>query len=454
MDFNLTEDVNATECADELCIPAPFSPWQTVTIAVLIGVCTLLTIGGNLLVLAAFALDHSIRQPSNYFIGSLALSDLLIGVISMPFYAVYVLEGVWRLGPVTCDLWLAIDHTACLVSIYTVLLITVDRFCSVKMAARYRSWRTERRVLGMLAITWLVPALIFFISVMGWEHFVGTRDLEPGECAVQFLKDPVFNTSLVLGYFYLTLIVLFVLYAGIYNTASAMHRKSQAKQRRLQTMVTLGGPEPARVVLSKTQSTLLSQDKPKPVEEQPKEDAEEKNNSDQDHSSSPMFESDEENPTAPRPPTPKKTKKSSKQNEPKSQPEPTAHASERPVPPKTLPLKGPVTTPDTPKALVKVDVEGNSRLCKSKSENRARKALRTISFILGAFVVCWTPYHVVVLVEGFCRHRAGCVNKHLFYFTYFLCYANSPINPFCYAMANQQFKKTFFRILRGDFHRA
>lgn len=89
---------------------------------------------------------------------------------------------------------------------------------------------------------------------------------------------------------------------------------------------------------------------------------------------------------------------------------------------------------------------------KSKSENRARKAFRTISFILGAFVICWTPYHIFALVEGFCA-TPPCINEHLYMFSYFLCYANSPLNPFCYALANQQFKKTFTRILKGDFHR-
>lgn len=88
---------------------------------------------------------------------------------------------------------------------------------------------------------------------------------------------------------------------------------------------------------------------------------------------------------------------------------------------------------------------------KSKSENRARKAFRTISFILGAFVVCWTPYHILALVEGFCQDPP-CTNEHLYMFTYFLCYANSPLNPFCYALANQQFKKVFTRLLKLDFH--
>ena len=92
----------------------------------------------------------------------------------------------------------------------------------------------------------------------------------------------------------------------------------------------------------------------------------------------------------------------------------------------------------------------NRRERKSKSENRARKALRTISFILGAFVLCWTPYHVAIMIMAIC---VKCVNLYLYSFTYWMCYLNSPMNPFCYAFANAQFKRTFLRIMRFDWHR-
>lgn len=85
-----------------------------------------------------------------------------------------------------------------------------------------------------------------------------------------------------------------------------------------------------------------------------------------------------------------------------------------------------------------------------KTENRARKALRTITIILGAFVLCWTPWHVLSMIMGFCL---PCVEPVIYDISYWLCYLNSPINPFCYAFANQQFKKTFLRIMRGDWHR-
>ena len=62
--------------------------WQTAGLAVIAAGVSLVTICGNLIVLLSFILERSIRQPSNYFIASLAVSDLLIGTPSTDINAI------------------------------------------------------------------------------------------------------------------------------------------------------------------------------------------------------------------------------------------------------------------------------------------------------------------------------------------------------------------------------
>lgn len=53
----------------------------------------------------------------------------------------------------------------------------------------------------------------------------------PGECMVQFLKDPVFNTSLIVGYYWIPLCILCVLYSFIFEAAWRLSKKSADKEK-------------------------------------------------------------------------------------------------------------------------------------------------------------------------------------------------------------------------------
>lgn len=65
--------------------PANFSYW-----ALILLLFPILTLFGNVLVILSVYRERALQTVTNYFIVSLALADLLVAVVVMPF-AVYVL---------------------------------------------------------------------------------------------------------------------------------------------------------------------------------------------------------------------------------------------------------------------------------------------------------------------------------------------------------------------------
>jgi len=80
-------------------------------------------------------------------------------------------------------------------------------------------------VLFAILMTWAVPVGVFFTSIIGWQYFVGYRSVPPGKCYVQYMDEALFNCLLQVGYFWITLTAMIVLYTGIYQVALQLHRR-------------------------------------------------------------------------------------------------------------------------------------------------------------------------------------------------------------------------------------
>jgi 7 transmembrane receptor (rhodopsin family) len=87
------------------------------------------------------------------------------------------------------------------------------------------------QVQAMVATTWVVPAAVFFTSIIGWQYFVGNRSVPHDKCYVQYMENSVFNFLLQVGYFWATMAVMCALYAGIYRVALRLHHKSRARRQ-------------------------------------------------------------------------------------------------------------------------------------------------------------------------------------------------------------------------------
>jgi len=69
---------------------------------------------------------------------------------------------------------------------------------------------------------------------------------------------------------------------------------------------------------------------------------------------------------------------------------------------------------------------GTINLASVSQTRKEQKAAKTLSAILLAFIITWTPYNVFAIVQTFC---ADCIHQHLYEFGRSLCRLVIPRRP-------------------------
>jgi hypothetical protein len=84
----------------------------------------------------------------------------------------------------------------------------------------------------------------------------------------------------------------------------------------------------------------------------------------------------------------------------------------------------------------------------AEADRKERRAAITLGVLIIGFIVCWTPYIVVVLIHNIFRHKV----PDIFYIIFGLIgLLNSLINPIIYAVRSRDFRRAFRKVINGIF---
>ena len=137
---------------------------QSLTYWALKSVISLVTVFGNGLVMWLICTRMRLHCTANWFVLSLASADFCTGLLITPVELICL----WK--PVTCIWPMEVRHLfynyPISVSIYCLCVLTFDRYCCMLSPLKYSSRMTSKRVIALITMSWVFPAIFTFVSLL------------------------------------------------------------------------------------------------------------------------------------------------------------------------------------------------------------------------------------------------------------------------------------------------
>ncbi|XP_026811509.1 adenosine receptor A2b-like [Rhopalosiphum maidis] len=205
--------------------------------AVLEGLVAVGATVGNGLVIVAFRRERRLRRRTNYYIVSLAVADLLVGLVGIPC-AVMSSVGLPRHLHL-CMFSVSLIIVLCTISILSLVAVSADRYWAILYPMAYSTNSNTKIAISIICICWIMGLLIGFLPLMGWRAAKGPS---LDACEFSLVMDYSYLVFLYFATIILPALFMATSYAHIYTVVI-----KQIKQMTLLNGGQRGGNSPTKL---------------------------------------------------------------------------------------------------------------------------------------------------------------------------------------------------------------